>query len=80
MNNRKSGSIAEKKAVAFLLKHNFKIIKTNYHAGRLGEIDIICEDETHLVFVEVKSSTIDDYGNPVYRIDRKKQKQNCFNC
>lgn len=74
-NNRKSGSKAEEKAAKFLHKHHYRIIDRNYHAGRLGEIDIICESKSHLIFLEVKSSRFDDFGNPIYKIDSKKQKQ-----
>ncbi|MCB0280372.1 MAG: YraN family protein [Calditrichaeota bacterium] len=75
MNNRKSGSLAEDRAAEFLLSSGYQIKDRNYHAGRLGEIDIICETRTHTVFVEVKSSQVDDFGNPVYKVGIKKQQQ-----
>lgn len=75
MNNRMAGKAAEEKATAYLKEKKFSIITQNYHAGRLGEIDIICENDQYLIFVEVKSSRFDDFGNPVFRVDKKKQKQ-----
>ncbi len=53
---RKIGNIGERAAAKLLRKKGYKIIKRNY--ASLGhEIDIIAEDKTTTVFVEVKTRT-----------------------
>ena len=49
------GQSAERHAVHYLENLSFSIITRNYHAGRLGEIDIIAEKNRTLHFVEVKA-------------------------
>ncbi|MBE6654730.1 MAG: YraN family protein [Ruminococcaceae bacterium] len=57
MNKKKSiGKTGEDIAVNYLEKLGFKMLYRNYRAGHL-ETDIICEDETHILFVEVKTRT-----------------------
>lgn len=47
------GKWGETVAAEFLRKKKFKIIAANYRS-RFGEIDLIAESKTHIVFVEVK--------------------------
>lgn len=68
------GSAGEKRAVKFLKKKGFKILKTNYKTP-LGEIDIIAEDKGAIVFIEVKTRTSEDYGLPCQAVDTKKQEK-----
>lgn len=51
---QKVGETGENVAVKFLVKQGFVIIERNY-TKKWGEIDIICEKEGKLHFVEVKS-------------------------
>jgi putative endonuclease len=56
--NRKVGDVGEKAAEKLLKRKKFKIIHRNYVA--VGhEIDIIAEDKDTVVFVEVKTRSID---------------------
>lgn len=48
------GERGEKQAAEFLRSLSFRIIEMNYHC-RYGEIDIVAEDGTYLVFAEVKT-------------------------
>ncbi len=68
------GRAGEKRAVEFLKKKGFKILKTNYKTP-VGEIDIIGEDDKTIVFIEVKTRTSDNYGLPSEAVDRKKQEK-----
>ena len=52
-NNREIGAAGEQIACDYLQKQGFTILKRNFY-GKNGEIDIICTNETHIVFVEVK--------------------------
>lgn len=50
------GKIGEDIAMRFLVKHGFSIVARNYRK-KFGEIDIICQKNTRLHFVEVKTVT-----------------------
>jgi len=41
-------------AIKYLQKHLYKILDTNFKFGRFWEIDIICEKESKIIFIEVK--------------------------
>ncbi len=68
------GRVGEKRAVEFLKKKGFKILKTNYKTV-LGEIDIIAQDNEVIVFIEVKTRTSDVFGAPAEAVDKKKQEK-----
>lgn len=68
------GRQGEKIAAKYLLEKGFKIIIKNYHS-RYGEVDIICENENYLVFVEVKSKIYSSLSNLSERVDFFKQKK-----
>jgi putative endonuclease len=56
------GKQGEELAEKFLLQSGYKIVAKNYRAP-YGEIDIIAQDEeTNLVFIEVKTRTSRKYG------------------
>lgn len=63
----KGEAIAEK----YLKKKGYKIIKRNFHT-RYGEIDIICEENDALIFVEVKTRRSITYGKPEEAITLRK--------
>ena len=57
MNEKKRiGKTGEDIAAEYLEKLGYRITCRNYRSGHL-ETDIICEDETHILFVEVKTRT-----------------------
>ena len=72
--NKKVGGEGEKAAVKHLKKQGYKIIKTNFLV-RGGEIDIIAEKDGYTVFVEVKTRTSEQYGNPVEAVGDIKQRR-----
>lgn len=57
------GNKGEKIAENYLLKKEYMVLVKNYRAGK-SEIDIICEREKTLVFVEVKTRTSTSFGQP----------------
>jgi putative endonuclease len=67
----KIGLEAEEKAVKYLVKNGYKILKRNFHS-RFGEIDIIAKKDDILNFIEVKYSK--NY-NPIYRITPSKMQK-----
>ena len=68
------GRAGEKRAIDFIKKKGFKILETNYKTV-FGEIDIIAEEKGILVFIEVKTRSSDNYGNPCEAVDKRKQEK-----
>ncbi len=62
------GAFGEKLAADYLKKKGYKIIEANFKnilGRRLGEIDIIAETGKTLVFVEVKTRTLENTEGPL---------------
>lgn len=80
MKKSELGRRGEDEAAKYLINNGYSVIARNYRAGHL-ETDIICEDETHTVFVEVKTRTpaSDKYGRPAASVNRKKS-ENLIKC
>ena len=57
------GKKGEDKASAFLSDAGYKILERNYRFKR-SEIDLICQHEGIMVFVEVKLRSSNAYGEP----------------
>lgn len=69
------GKIGENIAIEYLKSNNYKILEQNFRAKRLGEIDIIAEENGYLVFVEVKARRSYNFGTPQESINIIKQKR-----
>jgi putative endonuclease len=75
MNKRELGFASEQKAVDFLVKNGYEIIERNFQY-RGGEIDIITKTlDGTICFTEVKSASSPYWGDPVFNVTLKKQKQ-----
>lgn len=61
------GDTSETLATGFLEQEGFVILKRNYFARKLGEIEIIAQREDVLHFIEVKSGKSDTF-DPVYNV------------
>ena len=61
---REKGSGGEAIARDFLQGKGYRILDMNFQV-RMGEIDIIARDHKTVVFVEVKSSSGERFGNPL---------------
>lgn len=77
LHNIKLGQLGEKIAADFLEKNGYKIVDRNRHISK-NEIDIIAEDSSFLVFVEVKTRSVSyeessPYGSPGRAVDYKKR-------
>ncbi len=68
------GDIGEERARDFLQKNGIKIIKSNFKC-KVGEIDIIAEDNSSLIFIEVKYRKSDKFGAPSEMVTYHKQKK-----
>ena len=72
---RTKGAEGEDIAEEYLMQKGFHIIKRNFIWGKIGEIDIVAMLNNQLVFVEVKTKTSKDFGDPLDWITPRKQKQ-----
>lgn len=72
--NNASGKIGEDFAVEFLLQKGYDIIERNYHS-RFGEIDIIAQNSSCIVFVEVKTRDENYQISPLEAVTAGKQKK-----
>ena len=68
------GIEGESLACAELEKLGYSIVERNYRT-RSGEIDIVANDLGTVVFVEVKTKTSGDFGDPVEEVTPQKQRQ-----
>jgi putative endonuclease len=69
-----SGRRAEDLAHRLLRRNGLVIVARNFRArGGSGEIDLIAQEGSTLVFVEVKSRATIDFGTPDRAVDGEKQ-------
>lgn len=68
------GKTAELFACQHLETKGLKLLSQNYRCY-LGEIDLIMQDQDHIVFVEVRARQRTDYGNALESITEHKQKK-----
>lgn len=76
--NKNIGNKGEEIAEKFLLEKGYKIVEKNFHFGRDGEIDIIATINNILIFIEVKTRTNHNFGNPILSITEKKKRLTRF--
>ena len=69
-----TGAQAEQWAVQYLQQHGLKLVAQNYRS-RFGEIDLIMQDGTSLVFVEVRLRRNANFGGAAASIDANKQQR-----
>lgn len=76
MNHRgeSRGVLAEQQAEQFLQQQGLKLVERN-HRSRFGEIDLIMQDGSVLVFVEVRLRNRTDFGGAAASIDARKQQR-----
>lgn len=67
-----TGSWGEALAAEYLRKKRYKIVASGYHS-RFGEIDLIAQNKSFLVFVEVKLRKSADFARAREYVDKKKQ-------
>jgi putative endonuclease len=66
------GAEAEQRAAQFLQSHGLKLLQQNYRC-RYGEIDLILQEGSTLVFAEVRLRSRGDFGGAVASIDATKR-------
>ncbi len=68
------GDRGEMVAWNFLTQRGYKILEKNYRC-RLGEIDVVAEKKSKIVFVEIKTRTTHAFGSPEESVHRAKQRK-----
>ena len=68
-----TGNIGEQLARQYLEEKGYAIMKTNWRRGK-NEVDIIAYMEGLIVFVEVKTRSRQDYGEPEEFVTIEKQR------
>jgi putative endonuclease len=74
ISSKELGKAAEELAAAFFVEKGYHILERNYRR-RCGEIDLIVEDRSQLVFVEVKARKTARFGLPQEAVTPHKQQQ-----
>lgn len=67
------GNVGEQLAVEYLEKNKYNILDRNFYCKQ-GEIDIVAQDNNEIVFVEVKTRSGLDFGQPSESVNKIKQK------
>ncbi len=70
--NKSIGFYGETLAENYLKEMGYIILERNFKC-KLGEIDIIAKDNTHICFIEVKTRYGSFYGNPSESVTSLKQ-------
>lgn len=65
------GKIGEDLALDYLKSHGYFVLENNF-TSKFGEIDIIAEKDLSLYFIEVKTRSNLNYGEPFEAIDKRK--------
>ncbi len=68
------GKAAEQTALHYLQRQGLRLIQQNFR-GRQGEIDIIMQQDNHLIFVEVRQRSRRHYGSALESITPQKQQR-----
>jgi len=71
--HNKNGKLGEELAKEYLIKHEYKIVHTNWRTARY-EVDIIAQKNDILVFCEVKYRSCSLFGEPESFVTKQKQK------
>ena len=67
------GKIGEQRAKKILEAKNYKVLASNWRSKHL-EIDLICQFQDLIVFVEVKTRKSETFGLPEESVDKEKIK------
>jgi putative endonuclease len=72
LNTKELGKIGEDRAAEYLLSKDYIILERNWRF-RKAEIDIICQKDNILIFVEVKAKSYNFFGDPEESITSYKE-------
>lgn len=68
------GRLGEQAALSYLVTQGYRILEQNWRC-RAGELDLIAEIGTTLVFIEVRTRSSYSFGTPFESVDYRKQQK-----
>lgn len=68
------GTSQEQRACEYLISEGMRLITQNFSC-RMGEIDLIMQDQTSLVFVEVRYRSNKNFGGAAASVTKSKQRK-----
>ncbi len=68
------GAFGEQAAAEWYQHHGYDVVARNWRIAS-GEIDLICQRDDTVVFVEVKTRSSGRYGSGMVAVDRRKQQR-----
>ncbi|MBR1793119.1 MAG: YraN family protein [Bacteroidales bacterium] len=68
-----TGKMGEEIAQQYLTEHGYALMECNWRRGKY-EVDIVAYKDGVIIFVEVKTRSSVDYGNPEAFVDKRKQR------
>jgi putative endonuclease len=71
---KETGRRGEDMAAGYLVSKGWELVARNW-ATNLGELDIVANDGLHVVFVEVRTTTSNQFGLGFQSVDYRKQQQ-----
>lgn len=71
--NQQFGQLGEDIAAKYLEQKGYTILERNYRYGKV-ELDIVCEYNNEVIFVEVKTRTSDVMAYPERAVGKSKQR------
>lgn len=74
VHTRARGRSAEADGVEYLRTQGFDIVERNVQY-RAGEIDVVAREGETLCFVEIKARASDRFGEAIWAVTRRKQRQ-----
>lgn len=74
LNKYKLGMQGQQEAESFLRRKGYQILEQNYRV-RTGEIDLIAEHDSHIIFIEVKFRRGLNHGYPRESVGIAKQRK-----
>jgi putative endonuclease len=72
--SRALGAAAEARAARFLQDKGYRIVARNWTC-RGGELDLVCEHQDTLIFVEVRARADERHGTPVETVGDVKRRR-----
>ncbi len=73
------GAWGEQVAGRFLQDRGYRILATNYRCV-YGEVDIVAQEDDELVFVEVRTRRVGNYGTPEESLSKPKLRRLVATC
>lgn len=72
MSTREQGNLGERIAEVYLTRKGYRILARQWKT-KLGEIDLVAENNREIVIIEVKTRWTSEFGEPAEAVDAEKR-------